>query len=232
MKKNIIILVLTFISLIDVLGYNSKFPDSSGFLLPGYTYSEEAMGDAGFYVRQYDISGNNENIYTFFYNYRTAEMLEFGFLKNFYSQDNLRDPDAVYSLKLNIADFMFRNIYTIGFIFDTEHNNYNSIYVLKDNIGIGWNFSGNKGGDAFFGGYDTSMNEPDEFFILLKYDMALNEKTKIGFEFNGDDISMFMKYRYGDSVNFSLGYISENEYDKKYAMLDNDRIVIGVDCVF
>jgi len=209
-----------------------KYPDSNGLLLPGYTYAEEATADFGFYSRQYEINNNKENIYSLYYNFRSAELIEFGLLKKFYSQDNLKEPDMIYSIKINIADYMFRNIYTLGILFDTDNSNYNSLYVLKDNFGFGYNFSGKIGGNAFFGGYDLLTNEADSFFILLRYNFDFDEKTRLGIEFNGDNLSFFIKHKYKGAYNFTLGYINENEYDKKYTMLENDRIVIGVDCVF
>jgi hypothetical protein len=232
MIKKIIFSILIVILIFDANSFELKFPDSNGLLLPGYTYSEEDKADSGFYARQYKINNSTENVYSLYYNYRTSDLVEFGILKKMYSQDNLKDPDMIYSIKLNIADYMFRNIYTLGLLIDSDDSNYNSIYVMKDNIGFGYNFSGKNGGDAFFGGYDNLKDEADSFFILLRHVVELNEKTRFGIEFNGDDISLYIKQRYSNSIDFTLGYINENDYDKKYTMLNDDRIVIGVDCVF
>jgi hypothetical protein len=99
---------------------------------------------------------------------------------------------------------------------------------MRGNIGLGFNFGGDKGGNALFGGYDFGEGEPEQFFLLLRYEFEMNENTSIGFEFNGDDISIFSKFGMDRNFNLMLGYISENDYDDKYNLLDNDQVVFGV----
>ncbi|PLX17201.1 MAG: hypothetical protein C0601_08215 [Candidatus Muiribacterium halophilum] len=223
-------LILIFLSVIAIAScaIGVKFPDSGGLLLPGktdYSYSDAEMF---FSVRPYKVGSQSESIYDFSVNIKLDTMFELGIRQIDFSQSNLRTPDPAFNLKLNFMDSMYFRDFTVGLYLDTEKNNYSSFYVMSNNFGIGFNFGGEKGGDAVLGGYDFAENEPEALFLLFRYEFDLTDDYKFGLEFNGDSLSSYFDVNTIQNYNFMIGYIATNDYDDKYPLLDNDRFVIGV----
>ncbi|MFA5478446.1 MAG: hypothetical protein WC002_07265 [Candidatus Muiribacteriota bacterium] len=218
-------LVILLISGTAVSGYNGIFPDRSGFLVPGNSYFTHEKTDLLFNIRPFKQGTSSEYIYDFGVVFRNNSLMETGFHKKFFS--NYDDPNPALMFKFNIFDKLYYKNYLLGFYIDFESGNYNSAYIMTENIGVGVNFGGKTGGNAIFGGYNFQENKPDTFYILLKYEHHLSEKTFFGVDFNGDNFGLYMKFAQ-ENLNFTIGYIAENDYDKKYNTIDLNRITFGV----
>ena len=226
-KTFLIILILLGIA-VSGSAVGVKFPDSAGLLVPGktdYSYSDAEMF---FSVRPYKVGSQSEMIYDFSVNIKLDTMFELGIRQVDFSQSNLRTPDPAFNLKVNFMDSMYFRDFTVGLYLDTENDNHSSFYVMSNNFGIGFNFGGEKGGDAVLGGYDFSENEPEALFLLFRYEFDLSDGYRFGVEFNGDSLAGYFDVNTYQSYSMMFGYIADNDYDDKYPLLDNDRFVIGV----
>ncbi|MGM0607090.1 MAG: hypothetical protein ACQESP_01600 [Candidatus Muiribacteriota bacterium] len=225
-KKIFSVVIGVFLSIYVPVALQVEFPDQAGFLIPGNTFYNRKQSDFQLSLRPYKENDRSDYIYNLSVSFRSDYIYEMGITQKFYSNSQYGSNPAL-SFKTLISDKLHYNSYIVGAYVDLESDNWHSLYVIRDNIGLGFNFGGNNGGDAFFGGYDSSEDKPDKFFLLLKYSVDFNPKNRLGVEFNGDNFSLFYQTEM-ENLNFKIGYIADNDYDKKYAKIKNNRVVFGV----
>ncbi len=151
--------------------------------------------------------------------------LEIGLQKAVDSRNAAHDPEPTLNFKVRLppigqGDF---SQLAVGGFFDTNPNNYHTLYFSLGGIGIGWNFGGNPGsGMASFGKYNRGKKEPESLCLLIGAELPERRPGERGYksqyivDYNGDVFSCAWRYSSHRGFWIDAAVHSKSSYDSFY----------------
>lgn len=211
----------------------------SGFInVPSHKTVNEKEIELGVHSRMYSNAFNKEQdgvMTSFAFAFSPIKDIEFGIQADLDSkekQNNVEtDPKLNFKVKLpSLGEGEFSQV-AFGGVFDTNPNNYHTLYLTFGGLGIGWNFGGNEGsGRAAYGKYKEAEKKPQSLCLLLGVELPGRKPGERGYksqwilDYNGDVASI--GYRYASHRGFSIDVSASTKtsYDSFY---DYKPLIIG-----
>lgn len=163
---------------------------------------------------------------------------ELGFTKAVDSRKLADEPDPLLNFKVRLPSLgtgEFSEL-TFGGVFDTNPNNYHTLYLTFGGFGVGWNFGGNRfNGMANYGSYDRGKNEPKSMCLLIGAEYPKRRPGQRGYmgqafvDYNGDVFSAGWRYRSHRGFYFNFAVNSKSSYTDFY---DFRPVVVGLGAIF
>ena len=133
------------------------------------------------------------------------------------------DPKLNFKVRLpSVGEGEFSQI-AFGGVFDTNPNNYHTLYLTFGGLGIGWNFGGNEGvGTASFGKYNKNKRKPDELCLLFGGEFPGRKPGERGYksqyvlDYNGDVVSLGWRYYSHRGFSIDISASTKTSYDGFY----------------
>ncbi len=148
------------------------------------------------------------------------------------------DPDPTVNFKLRLPSMgtgQFSEC-ALGMIFDTNQNNYHSLYFSVGGCGVAWNFGGNPGfGTANFGSWDRQRKEPKSLCFIVGGEYPQPKPGERGYrhhyllDYNGDMISLGWRFKSHRGFWIDAGWQSKSSYTDLY---DYHPVFMGLGAIF
>ncbi|MBF0410240.1 MAG: hypothetical protein HQM10_23040 [Candidatus Riflebacteria bacterium] len=218
------------------------FPGPSGYIhVPSATTMKNGTLEFGFHTRFFDTDGGSADNY--FTNmgigFSPIRDLEIGVQKAVDSRRKKEDadPDPTVNFKVRLPpmgkDFSET---AIGMLFDTNPNNYHTLYFTISGVGVGWNFGGNQGsGVANYGSYDKAAEKPKDVFIMIGTEVTPGKPGERGYrshyyiDYNGDFFSAAWRFKSHRGFWAELGVQGKSSYSEFY---DYKPVFAGIGGIF
>lgn len=163
---------------------------------------------------------------------------EIGFQKMMDSRNTANDPDPLINFKVRLPTIGSGELAEVAFgaVFDTNPNNYHTMYLTIGGFGLGWNFGGNPGfGMANYGGYDRNKKEPQSLCLLIGASYPERLPGERGYrgqfmlDYNGDVISAGWRYSSHRGFWVDAAVHSKSNYTDFY---DYRPLILGLGANF
>jgi hypothetical protein len=237
--------VIFFVFLETVCNAGLSFQGPSGFVnVPSHKTIKEKEIELSVKTRMYNSYKGDKtkdgNMTTVAFGFSPIKDLELGIqadLDSEQSRNNVEtDPKLSFKVKIpSIGEGEFSEV-AFGGVFDTNPNNYHTLYLTVGGLGLGWNFGGNDGvGTASYGKYKTKDRKPESLCLLFGTELPgrkLGErgyKSQYVIDYNGDVFSL--GWRYYSNRGFSVEVIgsTKTSYDVFY---DYKPLTLGIGANF
>ena len=163
---------------------------------------------------------------------------EVGLQKTMDSRNSAVDPDPTLNFKSrlpSIGEGEFSEV-AFGAVFDTNPNNYHTMYLTVGGFGLGWNFGGNPGsGMANYGKYNRDKKEPESLCLLIGAEFPARKPGERGYrsqyflDYNGDVVSAGWRYSSHRGFWVDAAVHSPSSYDVFY---DYRPLIVGLGANF
>ena len=163
---------------------------------------------------------------------------EVGLQKAMDSKNSANDPDPTLNFKVrlpSIGEGEFSEL-AFGAVFDTNPNNYHTMYLSLGGFGLGWNFGGNPGsGVANYGKYNRNKKEPESLCLLIGAELPTRKPGERGYksqyflDYNGDVVSAGWRYSSHRGFWADAAVHSKGSYNKFY---DYRPLILGLGANF
>lgn len=179
----------------------------SGFInVPSHETVKAKEIELGAHYRIYEnpITDKEYSLTNFSFAFSPIKDFEVGFAKGVNLTDTSIDPDPLVSFKVRLPSIGSQEFSQVAFggVFDTNPNNYHTLYFSIGGFGLGWNFGGNRfSGIANYGSYDSDNNEPDSLCLLIGVNYPKRRPGERGYkgqffvDYNGDVVSGGYRYK-------------------------------------
>ena len=164
---------------------------------------------------------------TFSFAFSPIKDVEFGIQADLDSELSRNDveTDPKLNFKVRLPSFGEGEFSQMAFggVFDTNPNNYHTLYFSLGGLGIGWNFGGNEGvGTASYGKYKKGKRKPETLCLLFGAEVPGRKPGERGYksqyivDYNGDVISV--GWRFYSHRGFSVEVLgsTKSSYDDFY----------------
>lgn len=146
------------------------------------------------------------------------------------------DPKLNFKVRLpSIGEGEFSEI-AFGGVFDTNPNNYHTLYLTCGGLGIGWNFGGNEGiGTAAFGKYKSNSKKPESVCLLIGAELPGRKTGERGYksqyvlDYNGDLCSLGWRYYSHRGFSVEISASTKSSYDDFY---EYKPLILGIGANF
>lgn len=194
-------MVLVFCGLNASHGAGLTYQGPSGFIMvPSHKTIPEKQIDMAMHTRMYRVPTDNKEgwLTSMAFGFSPFRDAEFGVQKTMDSRNGAHDPDPTLNFKValpSIGEGEFSQI-AFGGLFDTNPNNYHTLYLSIGGLGVGWNFGGNPGGMASYGKFKTSKDKPESLVLFFGAELPgripgeRGYKTQTYLDYNGDVFSL------------------------------------------
>ncbi len=212
-KYNLIFLqlfVLCFILLENPCNAGLSFQGPSGFInTPSHKTIPEKEIELSVKTRKYDSFKGNKTkdgyMTSFAFGFSPIKDVEFGIEADLDSETdrNNVETDPKLNFKVRLPSFGEGEFSQMAFggVFDTNPNNYHTLYLTFGGLGLGWNFGGNEGiGTAAYGKYDKGKRKPKNLCLLFGTEIPGRKPSERGYksqyilDYNGDIVSLGWRY--------------------------------------
>ena len=212
----------------------------SGFVnVPSHKTVHEKEIELSVKTRKYDSFRGDKNkdgyMTSFAFAFSPIKDVEFGIQADLDSETdrNNVETDPKLNFKVRLPSFGEGEFSQMAFggVFDTNPNNYHTLYLTLGGLGIGWNFGGNEGiGTAAYGKYKKEKRKPEKLCLLFGAEIPGRKPGERGYksqyvvDFNGDVVSL--GWRYYSHRGFSVEVLgsTKTSYDVIY---DYKPLTIG-----
>ena len=177
---------------------------------------------------------------TFSFAFSPIKDVEFGIQADLDSETdrNNVETDPKLNFKVRLPSFGEGEFSQVAFggVFDTNPNNYHTLYLSLGGLGIGWNFGGNEGiGTASYGKYKKGQRKPEKLCLLFGTELPGRKTLERGYksqyviDYNGDVISV--GWRYYSHRGFSVEVLgsTKSSYDDIYKY---KPLIVGIGANF
>lgn len=163
---------------------------------------------------------------------------EVGFQKAVDSRNAANDPDPTLNFKVRLPSLGTGEFSELAFgaVFDTNPNNYHTMYLTYGGFGLGYNFGGNPGsGMANYGRYDRDRKEPESLCLLIGAAMPERRPGERGYksqyflDYNGDVFSLGWRLSSHRGFSIDAAVHSRSSYDDFY---DYRPFILGLGANF
>lgn len=204
----------------------------SGFInVPSAKTINEKSIELGVHTRMYESYKNDKEKDGFMtslaFGFSPIKDVEFGIQADLDSQSGRNnvetDPKLNFKIRLpSIGEDEFSEV-AFGGVFDTNPNNYHTLYLTFGGLGVGWNFGGNEGvGTASFGKYDDKEKKPDSVCLIVGAELPGRKsgergyKSQILVDYNGDVFSLGWRYASHRGFSVDVSASTKTSYDSFY----------------
>lgn len=124
---------------------------------------------------------------------------ELGLQKAIDSRNSANDPNPTLNFKVRLPSVGSGEFSELAFgaVFDTNPNNYHTMYLTLGGFGLGWNFGGSPySGMANYGAYNRDKHEPESLCLLVGAEFPSRRPGERGYksqyflDYNGDVFSL------------------------------------------
>lgn len=163
---------------------------------------------------------------------------EVGLQKAMESRNSANDPEPTVNFKVRLPSIGEGELSQVAFggVFDTNPNNYQTLYLTFGGFGLGWNFGGNPGsGMANYGKYNRDKKEPEALCLLIGAELPARKPGERGYrsqyflDFNGDVFSLGWRYSSHRGFWADAAVHSKSSYDQFY---DYRPLILGLGANF
>ncbi|PKL50113.1 MAG: hypothetical protein CVV42_03750 [Candidatus Riflebacteria bacterium HGW-Riflebacteria-2] len=163
---------------------------------------------------------------------------EIGLQKAMDSSNTANDPDPLINFKVRLPAIGSGELteIAVGGVFDTNPNNYHTLYFSIGGFGLGWNFGGNPwSGMANYGGYDRKKHEPQSLCLLIGAAYPERLPGERGYrgqfllDYNGDVVSAGWRYSSHRGFWVDAAVHSKSNYNDFY---DYRPLILGLGANF
>ncbi len=163
---------------------------------------------------------------------------EIGLQKMMDSRNEANDPDPLINFKVRLPALGSGELTEVAFgaVFDTNPNNYHTLYFSIGGFGLGWNFGGNPwSGMANYGGYDRKKLEPQSLCLLIGAAYPERLPGERGYrgqfllDYNGDVVSAGWRYSSHRGFWVDAAVHSKSSYTDFY---DYRPLILGLGANF
>ena len=153
------------------------------------------------------------------------------------SRNNVEtDPKLSFKVRLpTLGDGELAQV-AFGGVFDTNPNNYHTLYLTVGGLGIGWNFGGNEGvGTASYGRYNSGKRKPEELCLLFGGEFPGRKPGERGYksqyilDYNGDVVSLGWRYYSHRGFSVEICGSTKTSYDEFY---EYKPLIVGIGANF
>lgn len=204
----------------------------SGFInVPSAKTINEKGIELGVHTKMYESYKNDKNKDGFMTNvsfgFSPIKDVEFGIQAELDSQSGRNnvetDPKLNFKVRLpSIGENEFSEV-AFGGVFDTNPNNYHTLYLTFGGLGVGWNFGGNEGvGTASYGKYKEKERKPESLCLIVGAEIPGRKagergyKSQILIDFNGDVFSVGWRYASHRGFSLDVAASTKTSYDSIY----------------
>ncbi|MBU1105813.1 MAG: hypothetical protein KKB51_04010 [Candidatus Riflebacteria bacterium] len=178
----------------------------SGFIqVPSHQTVKAKEIELAAHIRMYKVPVTSKDAYltNLAFAFSPVRDFEIGIQKMMDSRNEANDPDPLINFKVRLPTIGSGELAEVAFgaVFDTNPNNYHTMYVTLGGFGLGWNFGGNPGsGMANYGGYDRNTKKPQSICLLIGAAYPERLPGERGYrgqyilDYNGDVISAGWRY--------------------------------------
>ncbi|HOI89704.1 MAG TPA: hypothetical protein PLK28_04245 [Candidatus Rifleibacterium sp.] len=213
----------------------------SGFVqVPSHKTVDAKGVELAIHNRLYQVPGTDTEGYLthMAFAFSPFRDLELGLQKAIDSRNSALDPDPTLNFKVrlpSIGEGEFSEV-AVGAVFDTNPNNYHTMYFSIGGFGLGWNFGGNPGsGMANFGRYNRDKKEPESLCLLIGAEFPGRRPGERGYksqyliDYNGDVVSAGWRYSSHRGFWVDAAVHSPSSYDQFY---DYRPLIVGLGANF
>lgn len=174
----------------------------SGFIqVPSHTTIRAKEIEVGAHTRLYKVPVTAEegSLTHLAFAFSPIRDFELGLQKAIDSRNAANDPDPTLNFKVRLPSVGTGEFSELAFgaVFDTNPNNYHTMYLTLGGFGVGYNFGGNPySGMANYGSYNRDKHEPDSFCLLVgacfpeRRPGERGYKSQYFLDYNGDVFSL------------------------------------------
>ena len=241
--RTIIILFFLFVKTVCFAGLSLQGP--SGFInVPSHRTVNEKEIELSFKTRMYDSYKGDKNKD----GYMTTMALAFSPIKDFElgiqadldsksDRNNVEtDPKLSFKVRIpSIGEGEFSEI-SFGGVFDTNPNNYHTLFLTCGGFGLGWNFGGNEGvGTASYGRYKKGSRKPESLALLFGTELPGRKPGERGYksqcvlDYNGDVFSLGWRYYSHRGFSVEICGSTKTSYDEFY---EYKPLIVGIGANF
>lgn len=244
-KKLFFLFITLFVFCESVCNAGLTLQGPSGFInVPSHKTVREKEIELSIKTRMYESYKGDKNkdgyMTTVGFAFSPIKDVEFGIqadLDSELSRNNVEtDPKLNFKVRLpSIGEGEFSEV-AFGGVFDTNPNNYHTLYLTFGGLGVGWNFGGNDGiGTASYGKYRNKDRKPEKLCLLFGTELPGRKPGERGYksqyvvDYNGDVVSV--GWRYYSHRGFSIEIIgsTKTSYDDFY---DYKPLTLGIGANF
>lgn len=245
-SKNKVALTLFFIFFVEsICNAGLTLQGPSGFInSPSYTTIREKEIELSVKTRMYDSYKGDKNkdgyMTTFSFGFSPIKDVEFGIQADLDSESDRNnvetDPKLNFKVRLpSVGEGEFSQM-AFGGVFDTNPNNYHTLYFLLGGFGVGWNFGGNEGvGTASYGKYKSKSKKPESLCLLFGAELPGRKPGERGYksqyvvDYNGDIVSLGWRYYSHRGFSIEIAGSTKTSYDDFY---DYKPLIVGIGANF
>ena len=204
----------------------------SGYInVPSYRTVREKEIELSFRTRMYDSYKGDKTkdgyMTTISFAFSPIKDVEFGIQADLDSETDRNnvetDPKLNFKVRLpSIGEGEFSEI-AFGGVFDTNPNNYHTLYITCGGFGLGWNFGGNEGvGTASYGRYKSGSKKPDSLCFMFGAELPGRKPGERGYksqyvvDYNGDVVSLGWRYYSHRGFSVEIAGSTKTSYDEFY----------------
>lgn len=214
-----------------------SLPGPTGFVsVPSHRTIQAKQIELGIHGQIYDVPLTNktERLTHFAFGFSPFRDFELGIAGVSDSNNNAETPDPTLNFKVRLPSLGEGEFSEMAFggVFDTNENNYHTLYLTFGGIGLGWNFGGStNGGIAHYGGYDKDKHKPKTLCLLIGAELPepnIGErgyKSRYYIDYNGDYASL--GYRYSSHRGFWVDASVRTKSDYDDAVYDVKPFMLG-----
>lgn len=239
-----ITLVVFFLLISSVTQAALTIQGPSGFInVPSPKTIHEKEIELGVHTRMYQNVKNKEQdgwMTSVAFGFSPIRDVEFGVQADIDSKESQNgtetDPKINFKVRLpSIGEGEFSEV-AFGGVFDTNPNNYHTLYLSIGGLGIGYNFGGNEGvGTAAYGKYKEGSKKPQAICLMLGAELPGRKPGERGYksqyviDYNGDVFGFAWRYASHRGFSVEIGAQTKTSYDGFY---DYKPLIIGLGANF
>jgi len=236
-----LLLAVALISMQTTLHAGLTVQGPSGFIqVPSHKTVDAKEIELAVHTRMYKVpvTGKDSSLSHMAFAFSPFRDFEFGFQKAIDSRNTANDPDPLINFKVRLPAIGSGELTEIAFggVFDTNPNNYHTLYFSIGGFGLGWNFGGNPwSGMANYGGYNSKKHEPQSVCLLIGAAYPERLPGERGYrgqfllDYNGDVVSAGWRYSSHRGFWVDAAVHSKSNYTDFY---DYRPLILGLGANF
>ncbi|NCB37830.1 MAG: hypothetical protein EOM80_03595 [Erysipelotrichia bacterium] len=235
------VLLAGFLFIVSSLEAGLTLQGPSGFIqVPSHKTIDAKEIELAVHTRMYRTPTTSEDgtLTHLAFGFSPFRDFEAGIQKAIDSRNDANDPDPTINFKVKlppVGEGEFSEL-AFGAVFDTNPNNYHTMYLTLGGFGLGWNFGGNPGsGVANYGSYNRDKKEPDALCLLIGAEFPGRKPGERGYrsqyylDYNGDVFSLGWRYSSHRGFWIDAAVHGKSSYDDFF---DYRPLIIGLGANF
>lgn len=202
----------------------------SGFInVPSSRTVHEKEIELGVHSRMYESYKNDKEkdgvMTSVSFAFSPIKDVEFGIQADLDSESGRNnvetDPKLNFKVRLpSLGEGEFSQV-AFGGVFDTNPNNYHTLYLTFGGLGVGWNFGGNEGiGSAAYGKFNKGDRKPESLCLIVGAELPGRKEGERGYksqfliDYNGDVFSVGWRYASHRGFSVDISASTKTSYDE------------------